>query len=160
MSLSMFDEGLVRARLGGSVLLFAVLASCGDPTRARSLTVSVAVEPPTAVGVRQTGVNAGNVFCSYALRATVEGDAYVTARWLNSRWIYHSAGLSDTLETSTDETRQIWGDPMLYSGAVLTRDWGWGGPEMLTPMTVETTFFYQIDGKPAPDSVRYVFECD
>jgi hypothetical protein len=111
------------------------------------------------VGERQTGVNEGNVLCQYVVRATIEMDPGVTAHWLNSRSIFRFAGNGvDTLESSIDETQQFWGRQLLAND-VLTRHWAWGGPAILTPVIVETTFLYQVDGKSAPDSVSYMFQC-
>jgi hypothetical protein len=112
------------------------------------------------VGERQTGVNAGNVLCKYLVRATIDGDASVTAHWLNSRAILRFSKFSDTVELSIDETRQFWGSPVFSGGGVLSRNWAWGGPEALTPVIVETTSFYQMDGKSGPDSVRSIFQCN
>jgi hypothetical protein len=111
------------------------------------------------VGERQTGLNAGNVLCQYFIRATIEMDAGVTAHWLSSRSILRFSGnTADTLEASIDETQEFW-QRQLLANDVLTRHSGWNGPEILTPVTVETTYRYQVDGKAAPDSVSYTFQC-
>ena len=86
----------------------------------------------------------------------------VTAHWLNSREVLRFAGNdSDTLELSVDETQKFWGESALSSSETeLQRAWGWGGPESLTPMSLEATYFYQVNGKSGPDSVRYAFRCE
>lgn len=159
MSLERFTDVLLQ-RLGVMGLFVAFLASCDDPIRPNSFSVTVASEPSVMTGERETGVNEGNVLCRYVVRATIDGDAGATAQWLNSRIVLqHSGGHSDTLNISVEETVQFWSREVISNSTVLRRDWAWGGPEGLTPVIVETTYFYQVRGREAPDSARYTFQC-
>ncbi len=129
-----------------------VLSGCKDELAPSRVALRLSVEPSPIPAVPMTGVNAGNSLCTYTIRVHADGDLISNVEWLDWRETLHHALGTDSPRMSAEELSSFvsfFNHPTPFDAS---RQWAWGGPANLLPITIDHVLYYRHKGDARTDS--------